>query len=144
MVERMEDWKDLARYSGESISMASTQCGNEMKIHVLAFAEREDGAGVDFMRLSYNKSVEVRDQCPFITRGHPVSIALGYVLRTLSPSLRAPSPGVPETTREQWIQLLQRPDVAKFTIALAFRRALENDGIRLQFCEARPDDADEA
>jgi len=148
LVERMEDWKDLARYSGESITMASTQCGNEMKIHVLAFAEREDGAGVDYMRLSYKKSVEVRDKCPIITRAHPVSLALGYTLRAMLPSLRASSPGSSaedqEADREQWIQLLQRPDVAKFTIALAFRRALENDGIQLRFCEARLDDADKA
>merc|ERR1712183_590843 len=57
-VERMDDWKDLTRYSGKSVSMATARRGNEMKIHVMAFAEREDGAGVDFMRLSYRKSVE--------------------------------------------------------------------------------------
>merc|ERR1712106_490938 len=60
LVERMDDWKDLSRYSGKSISMASTWRGNEMKIHVLAFAEKEDASGVDFVRLSYKKSIEVR------------------------------------------------------------------------------------
>merc|ERR1719461_220655 len=59
MVDRMEDWKDLTRYAGKSIGMASTRRGNEMQIHVMAFAEREDSTGVDFMRLSYKKSVEV-------------------------------------------------------------------------------------
>jgi len=59
MLQRMDDWKDLSHYCGKNISMASTKRGNEMKIHVMAFSECKDGLSVDFVRLSYRKSVEV-------------------------------------------------------------------------------------
>merc|ERR1712150_23349 len=52
LVDSMQDWKDLTRYSGKSVSMASTVQRNEMKIHVVAFVVREDGRAVDFMRHS--------------------------------------------------------------------------------------------
>lgn len=141
LVERMDDWKDLSRYSGKSISMASTRLGNEMKIHVMAFAEREDGAGVDFMRLAYKKSVEVRERRPPAVEASQRRFGLGSTLWSIMPFFRSPA-GMPESVKEEWIQLLQRPDVAKFTIALAFRNALQNDGIHLQFCDARLEDLD--
>eukprot|EP00933_Yihiella_yeosuensis_P006276 TRINITY_DN110979_c0_g1_i1.p1 TRINITY_DN110979_c0_g1~~TRINITY_DN110979_c0_g1_i1.p1 ORF type:complete len:326 (-),score=65.53 TRINITY_DN110979_c0_g1_i1:64-1041(-) len=143
LLERMEDWKDLQRYSGKSISMASTRRGNEMKIYVMAFAEREDGMGVDFMRLHYKKSVEVKNPCVPVQEEK----SMGSTLRSLFPFLRSPSQGQAATSakkqaeiEERWIQLLQRPEVAKFIIALAFKSALENDGITFQFCEASLDD----
>merc|ERR1719273_2637571 len=102
--------------------MASTRRGNEMQIHVLAFAEREDNTGVDFMRLSYKKSVEVcAPETPPI--GTPT---LGNSMRhAILPWIRH----VAEECEDQWIRLLQRPDMAKFTIALAFQKALESDGV---------------
>jgi hypothetical protein len=124
MVERMEDWKDLCRYSGKSISMASTRRGNEMKIHVLAFAEREDGAGVDFMRMDYRKSVEVQKQMGS-------SGGVIQTLRAILPFVREPRMD-PDAREKQWVDLLRRPDVAKFAIALAFRNALESDGVVLE------------
>jgi hypothetical protein len=128
MVDRMEDWKDLSRYAGKSIGMASTRRGNEMQIHVMAFAEREDSTGVDFMRLSYKKSVEVcANETP------PIGTPIGNKVRhAILPWIAH----VAEDQDEQWVRLLQRPDMAKFTIALAFRKALESDGIHLKFCEA--------
>jgi len=146
LIERMDDWKDLSRYSGKSISMASTRRGNEMKIHVVAFAEREDGIGVDFMRLCYRKSVEVRSRPGQARAAAPaVPSALGGSISAFGGSLRSLLPFLPwpqdeDARQEQFIQLLQRPDVAKFTIALAFRNALENDGVHFQFCDARLDD----
>lgn len=133
MINCMDDWKDLSRYSGKSVSMATTLKGNEMRIHVMAFAEREDGAGVDFMRLSYKKSVEVRS-----SSRKDLADTIASALRRALPFL-APAEGSPEA-EEQCIRLLQRPDVAKYTIALAFRDALEDDGIRIAFSEARMDD----
>jgi len=138
IVERMEDWKDLSRYSGKSISMASTHRGNEMKIHVLAFAEREDGGGVDFMRLSYKKSVEVRHQSNFLP---PVGNRFTPLGRTLCNLLPSAFQGSREEIMEQRVRLLQRPDVAKFTIAMAFRNALASDGVHLQICDAPLDSA---
>eukprot|EP00929_Paragymnodinium_shiwhaense_P032070 TRINITY_DN17850_c0_g2_i2.p1 TRINITY_DN17850_c0_g2~~TRINITY_DN17850_c0_g2_i2.p1 ORF type:complete len:611 (-),score=121.95 TRINITY_DN17850_c0_g2_i2:172-1950(-) len=127
IADSMDDWKDLAKYSGRTISMASTQRGNEMKIHVMAFAEREDGRGVDFVRLSYKKSVSVRRDLSL--PGVPVA------LRSLLPAC---IPGS-SAKEERWIQLLQQPDIAKFTIALVFRSALANEGIHLQFCDSNLD-----
>ncbi|CAK0790123.1 unnamed protein product [Prorocentrum cordatum] len=127
MVERMEDWKDLSRYSGKSISMASTQRGNEMKIHILAFAEREDGLGVDFMWLDYRKSVEVRSE-----KQRPPGGVLHAVWAAL-PFLREPR-GDPEAREKRWVDLLRRPDVAKFAIALAFK----------SFCDGSLREADAA
>jgi hypothetical protein len=108
IVDRMVDWQDLAKYSGKNISMSSTRQGNEMRIHVMAFAERDDGQGVDFMRLEYKKSVDV------VTGDAETA----------------------KTVESRWIQLMQQPDIAKFTIALAFRQALETEGIDLEFCDA--------
>lgn len=138
MVERMDDWKDLSRYSGKSINMASTRRGNEMKIHIMAFAEKEDGSGVDFMRLSYKKSVEIREGA---AKQH-VRSALGPVsqtLRFLLPFAHDDHRAAREV-EDRWVRLLQQPDIAKFTIALAFRSALAQDGVHLNFCEARLDD----
>jgi len=139
MVERMEDWKDLTRYSGKSISMASTQRGNEMKIHVMAFAEREDGSGVDFMRLSYKKSVEVLPPTTPKSKAIFDGSQLARTLYTLLPFL-APKE-VSSDTWERWAQLMSRPDVAKYTIALAFRRALASDGVHLEICDSKLEDA---
>lgn len=130
LYESMDDWKDLLHYSGKSISMCSTRKGNEMKIHVVAFSDREDGGGVDFMRLSYKKSVAVRD------RAHE-ALRNAYGVRALMPFMR--------TTEEvqledRWVQLLQQPDVGKFAIALAFKQALANDGVHLQFCDGLKQD----
>eukprot|EP00927_Polykrikos_kofoidii_P025651 TRINITY_DN23004_c0_g1_i1.p1 TRINITY_DN23004_c0_g1~~TRINITY_DN23004_c0_g1_i1.p1 ORF type:complete len:611 (-),score=90.60 TRINITY_DN23004_c0_g1_i1:100-1932(-) len=136
MIDSMDDWKDLTRYSGKSIGMASTRRGNEMKIHILAFAEREDGEGVDFMRLSYRKSIEVRPVSARRVGGDGASLA--QVARSLFPFFSPPARS-PEA-EEECARLLQCPDVAKFTIALAFREALEDDGIRLNFSEAKFDD----
>mmetsp|Transcript_73172 Transcript_73172/g.193045 ORF Transcript_73172/g.193045 Transcript_73172/m.193045 type:complete len:258 (+) Transcript_73172:3-776(+) len=127
IVESMEDWKDLKRYSGKSISMASTQRGNEMKIHVLAFAERDDGGGVDFVRLAYRKSVEVR----------PGELDVRDRLLQLMPFGKSQTS---TQSQERWQQLLQQPDVAKFTIALVFRNALASDGVHLKFCDQRLDE----
>lgn len=126
MIDCMEDWKDLSRYSGKSINMASTQRGNEMKIHVMAFAERKDAddTSVDFMRLSFSKSVEV----PLLRAGN------NMVERVLT---FLPGLALAKEREERWISLLGRPDVAKFTIALAFQGALASDGVHLQFCEAK-------
>lgn len=138
LVGRMGDWKDLSRYSGRSVSMASTRQGNEMKIHVVAFAEREDGTGVDFMRLAYKKSVEIRETMQpeeVKSLAYSMGRSLGQSLLSVIPFLRHRG-GVTEQMKQRWVELLHRPDVAKFTIALAFRNALENDGIHLQFCEA--------
>lgn len=134
LVGRIDDWKDLCRYSGKSISMASTKYGNEMKIHVMAFAERDDGTGVDFMRVSYKKSVEVQR---FPTYEHS---SWSGTLRMVLPFLRPLPHTDVDKAKEHWVQLLQRPDMAKFTIALAFRAALESDGVLLKFCKARFDD----
>jgi len=138
LVSRMDDWKDLCRYSGKSISMASTKYGNEMKIHVMAFAERDDATGVDFMRVSYKKSVEVQRSPIF-----DIDSQSGWssTLRMVLPFLWSPTHTDADKAKEQWVQLLQRPDVAKFTIALAFRAALANDGVLLKFCEADFNDA---
>jgi len=135
MVERMEDWKDLSRYSGKSISMASTQRGNEMKIHILAFAEREDSLGVDFMWLDYRKSVEVRTE-----KQRPPGGILHAVWAAL-PFLREPR-GDLEEREKRWVDLLRRPDVAKFAIALAFKNALSSDGVHLEFCDGSLREAD--
>jgi len=137
MSERMNDWKDLTRYSGKSISMASTRRGNDMKIHVMAFAEREDGMGVDFIRLSYKKSVEVRE----MSREIQATTGVRSTLRHLLPFFSSDSYD-DDDSRQGWIELLQQPDIAKFTIALAFRGALENDGVYLEFCESRLDGLD--
>lgn len=137
MIDSMDDWKDLARYSGKSISMASTRRGNEMKIHIVTFAERDDGQGVDFMRLSYRKSVEIRPGAASRAK-QAHALSLGQVARSVLPFVPPPE-GLPEA-EERCVQLLQRPDVAKFTIALAFREALEDDGIHLHFSEAKFDD----
>lgn len=146
MIENMDDWKDLARYSGKSVSMASTRRGNEMKIHIMAFAERDDGQGVDFTRLWYKKSVEVRRRVPVAVSAQVVDgvNSLAGTGRALSQSILSwvpflSSPEASPEAEERWIQLLQNPDVAKFAIALAFREALEEDGVRLQFCESRLD-----
>lgn len=138
LVSRMDDWKDLCRYSGKSISMASTKYGNEMKIHVMAFAERDDATGVDFMRVSYKKSVEVQ-RSPMFDVGN--QSGWSSTLRMVLPFLWSPTHTDADKAKEQWVQLLQRPDVAKFTIALAFRAALANDGVFLKFCEAGFNDA---
>lgn len=142
VVERMADWKDLSRYSGKSISMASTCRGNEMKIHVMAFAERDDGTGVDFMRLAYKKSVEVRPNAG-VNQG--ILHQLGQTLRAaagfLAPSGDQSEDSSDKGRQQKWVELLQQPDVAKFAIALAFKDALEDDGIRLSFSEARFDHA---
>lgn len=139
LVEHMEDWKDLTRYSGKSISMASTRHGHEMRIHVLAFAEQDHGLGVDFMRLSYKKSIEIRqgqEQPRCKSLGH----ALSHLLAWEAPQEDgSPGPGLPGGSRERSAQLLQRPDVAKFAIALAFRKALARDGVHLQFCDSLVD-----
>jgi hypothetical protein len=136
MVERMEDWKDLSCYSGKSISMASTQRGNEMKIHVLAFAEREDGLGVDFMWLDYRKSAEVRTERQRAPGG------MLRAARAVLPFLREPLGAAAEERERQWVDLLRRPDVAKFAIALAFKNALSSDGVHLEFCDGTLREAD--
>merc|ERR1712217_570952 len=119
MVARMDDWKDLSAYSGKSISMASTRRGNEMKIHVKAFAEREDGS-VDFMRLSYRKSVEVRGGISWTgSNVSRKSHLLGDTLRTILPFGRENNGEQP--SEEKYIQLLRHPDLAKYTIAFAYR-----------------------
>jgi len=72
-----------------------------------------------------------------------LGFSLGRTLRTIMPCLSTPSgiaDDVSESLKEQWVELLQRPDVAKFTIALAFRNALQTDGIHFQFCEAKLND----
>lgn len=136
LVSRMEDWKDLSRYVGKSISMGSTQRGNEMKLHIMAFTVRDDGTGVDFLRISYKKSIEVRENAhPIITGPGPWAQLLASIL----PQVEA-SEEQQQSHEDRWIQLLQRPDVAKFAIALAFRGALESDGVYLQICDAKIDD----
>jgi len=127
MVERMQDWKDLAQFSGKNISMASTQRGNEMKIHVLAFADKEDGSGVDFMRVSYKKTVEVRRRRGSAAAEARCGLSVGRWFARRRPE--------DDGDFEQWVHLLRRPDVAKFTIALAFREALARDGVYLQICD---------
>eukprot|EP00928_Gymnodinium_smaydae_P008926 TRINITY_DN13295_c0_g1_i1.p1 TRINITY_DN13295_c0_g1~~TRINITY_DN13295_c0_g1_i1.p1 ORF type:complete len:250 (-),score=62.57 TRINITY_DN13295_c0_g1_i1:100-849(-) len=136
MTETMEDWKDLSRYSGKSVSMGTTHRGNEMRIHVVAFAEREDGGGIDFVRLSYRKSVEVR-RCPGDQR---LSLLRRLVL-PFSPCSEGDSSAMDDA---RWVHLLRRPDIAKFTIALAFRDALEEDGLHLRFCESGLDEEADA
>jgi len=134
MLECMEDWKDLTRFSGKSMSMASTRRGQYMKIHVVAFAEREDKTGIDFMRLSYRKSVELCRPTRTGThrRGTSWSRPLGGLLDTVLGHAGYYKPG--ERYNEgQWLELIRRPDVAKYVIALAFEKALEADGVRLEF-----------
>jgi len=140
LVERMDDWKDLSRYSGKSISMASTKRGNEMKINVMAFAEREDGGGIDFTRICYKKSVEVDTSVYLDRSSNPGARGFQTTLGFVLPLLGMGNPQ--ESSMERSMRLLQRPDVAKFAIALAFRNALANDGVYLKFCEASFDDAE--
>merc|ERR1719265_2317109 len=135
LVDRIADWKDLSLYCGKSISMATTSRGNEMKIFVMAFAEREDGGGIDFMRVSYSKVVEVRPDA-LLPAGNMKQI--GRSLTAVMPFL-APNFSKNEEQDQQWVQLMQRPDIAKFIIALAFKDALEDDGIKMSFSEPRWD-----
>jgi len=137
LLERMEDWKDLKRYAGTSMGMAAAYRGGEMHIRVLAFEEHTDHTGIDFIRLAYRKSVEVRNWLPSPAK-RPRSAASG-LLSAVLPCLMA-SAGITEKQLEQWAELLQRPDVAKFAIALMFRSALESDGLHLDFCDPQPSD----
>jgi len=139
LIERMGDWKDLSRYSGKSISMASTWRGNEMKIHVMGFAEKDDGSGVDFMRLSYKKSIEVRK----INAAEGSGPSLESVLSSCSDVRARADESTTKAVEAHWIGLLKQPDIAKFAIALAFRDALERDGVHLEFCDARLDASDD-
>merc|ERR1712178_354253 len=140
LVDRMDDWKDLSRYSGKSISMASTWRGNEMRTHVLAFAEKAGGYDVDFMRLSYKKSIEVRAD----GAAEGPAVTLASVLPRCSDERLSHGSGANalDTSEAQWIELLKQPDIAKFAIALAFRDSLERDGVHLEFCDARLDVAE--
>jgi len=135
LLERMEDWKDLRRYAGKSIGMAAARCGAEMHLLVLAFEQRADCAGIDFVRLAYRKSVEVRNQQPLLA-GRPSSAAWALI-NAMIPCLMAPA-SITEKQLEQWVELLQRPDVAKFVIALFFRSALASDGVHFEFCDPTP------
>lgn len=135
LVERMDDWKDLSRYSGKSISMASTWRGNEMKIHVLAFAEKDDESGVDFVRLLYKKSIEVRRRNCIKGSGPTLASALSGCANCKEGA----EEDAADASEKHWIELLKQPDVAKFAIALAFRDALERDGVHLEFCDAQLD-----
>jgi len=131
LLESMADWKELSRFSGKSVTMTSTSRGSEMKIHVLAFTEREDGGGVDFMRLCYRKSSEVcQDVLLEECRRNP---DLEKVLRGIMPT------STPQDVAEvvgHTSKLLERPDIAKYVIAVAFQAALASEGVQLHFCEA--------
>jgi len=128
LIHSVEDWKDLANYGGRSVSMASTQRGNEMHIHVMAFAERADGRGVEFTRVNYKKVVELR------VGANAGGAEDSAHLKSRHPFLDARE--LPSEARERCLDLLQRPDIAKYTIALAFQEALAEDGIILEFTEA--------
>lgn len=106
-LERTSDWSELSRYCSTKVRVVPTGRGSILKFHTVAFAMTEDGAGVDFIRLAYRKSVQVLP-------------GLGN-----------------DRGRKERIRLLQRPDVAKYVIALAFRDAFADDGIRLSFENAR-------
>lgn len=123
MVSRMEDWKDLRRYAGRAISMVPTQRAHEMRIHVTAFAQQADGGDIDFVQVSYRKAVVLRAGAPRPRFG----------LAELVPFLD--SQVVADTPEELWEHLAKQPDVAKFAIALVFRKALACDGIHLIFCD---------
>lgn len=134
LVESMEDWKEMTRYSGKSISMASTIQGSDMHIHVLAFGLREDGASIDFVRLSCTKSVEVCQTS--LLEEASQNTELEQALRNLLPS----SSGGKDVLKEAamaCMRLLQRPDVAKYAISSAFCESLENDGVHLHFCRGQ-------
>merc|ERR1740121_2530323 len=113
--------------------MASTLRGNDMKIHVFAFAERQDGAGVDFMRLSYTKSAEVCQS--WLQEESSRNLLLEQSLRGANCS--SPSRPDPGEAANYFGGLLRRPDVARYAIALAFQGALESEGVHLHFCDAR-------
>jgi len=128
LLESMADWKDLMRFSGKSITMATTSKGNEMKIHVFAFAQRKDSSDIDFMRLCYKKSAEVcharlLDACS----RNPV---LAHALHGMVPASASQAEAV-----DNCVRLLQRPDIAKYAIALAFQGALQSEGVHLHFCD---------
>jgi len=130
LLASMGDWKDVSRFSGRSVSMASTQRGSEMRLHVVAFVERADESGIDFMRISYRKMVEVPRRADFAAERRDVSA-------DHSP-LSGGQPGL-ICMGDPWghkVQLLRRPDVARFAIALAFREALARDGLHLDICDA--------
>merc|ERR1739844_367755 len=90
--------------------------------------------GVDFMRLSYRKSVEVRGGHKLFASTRKNSFSLGQTLRTIFPFARIPDGE--SINEERLLQLLRQPDLAKFTIAMAYRNALESDGIHLHFCDS--------
>jgi len=128
LLESMADWKDLTRFSGKSITMATTLKGNEMKIHVFAFAKREDSNDIDFMRLCYKKSAEVsRARLLDESSRNP---ALAVALHSMMPS-----PSSHDEAVDNCLRLLQRPDIAKYVIALAFQGALQSEGVHLHFCD---------
>jgi len=131
MISSMEDWKDLTHYCGKSVGMASTRRGNVMKLHVVAFAQRDDGLGIDFMRVCYKKSVEVQDRPA--DESYPL-LGVHRAIRCILPMVIGPEEAH-RKVEEKWLSLLQRPDVAKYAIALAFAGALQLDGVNIQFCD---------
>merc|ERR1711920_531071 len=92
--------------------------------------EREEG--VEFMRLSCTKSASVcKASLAEQTSQNP---ALEEAIRSVLPP---PPPGKDacEEACSFCVRLLQQPDVAKYAISLAFRGALESDGVHLHFCD---------
>lgn len=133
MLRRMEVWKDLGQYAGKTIDMACTERGSELRLHVVAFSERQDGTGVDFVRLSYKKSLEVR------RRGDPDKRPAGCWLPKPLGDLLPLSCSRLGSAEEHYVHLFRRPDVAKFAIAVTFREALAQDGVHLVLFEPRYD-----
>lgn len=128
ILNSMEDWKDLKRYTGRIVSLTPTSSGGSLKIHTVAFAERVGADGVkviDFVSLFTRKMVKMSGQV-----GKPRSSFSFFNFFG--------SAGQAENLESRPAQLLKRPDVAKFMIAFYFRRSLASDGVNVFFCDPEP------